>query len=88
MMDLHKKVESDENYHADYEARARNSKQPCSLSLEQEDRARARFYANQLREPNSAARREIIDLVNIDAKTGRVNHGIYNRLKKLIDTQN
>ena len=45
------KVTHDEIMFAIYEARRRKSKQPSSLTLEQENQARARFYANQIKGP-------------------------------------
>ena len=66
-----------------FQARRRKSKQPSSLTLEQEDRARARFYANRLTEIKSIQQKEVIDMINVDSD-GLINQGIYKRYQKLL----
>lgn len=53
MRKLQKKVSKDEYMLAIYEMRRRKSKQPTSLTLEQEDRARLRFESNKIKEPKT-----------------------------------
>ena len=48
MQRLQKKVRREEQMLEQHEARRKNSKQPNSLTLEQEDRARARFLNNKI----------------------------------------
>ena len=63
-----------------YEMRRRKSKQPTSLTLEQEDRARLRFEANKIKEPKTDQQKEIIDIINID-NFGQLDTSIYHRYK-------
>ena len=83
MLKLQKKVSKDEYMLAIYEMRRRKSKQPTSLTLEQEDRARVRFEANKIREPKTAQQKAIIDIINIDS-VGQLDTSIYHRYKQLM----
>ena len=80
MLKLQKKVSKDEYMLAIYEMRRRKSKQPTSLTLEQEDRARLRFEANKIKEPKTDQQKEIIDIINIDS-FGQLDTSIYHRYK-------
>ena len=66
-----------------YEMRRRKSKQPTSLTLEQEDRARLRFATNKIKEPKTEQQKEIIDIINID-NIGQLDPSIYHRYKELM----
>jgi len=67
-----------------HEARRKNSKQPNSLTLEQEDRARVRFLNNKITKAISDQQKEIVDIVNIDME-GKFDNRIYTRYKKRYD---
>ena len=68
-----------------YEARKFKSKQPSSLTLEQEERARFRFYQNRTLYKKDE-QKTVIDIVNVDCN-GLINNGIYTRYKKLLQQQ-
>lgn len=81
MKRLQAKVTHDEKMFKIYEARRRKSKQPSSLTLEQENRARDKFYANQIPGPcKTGLPKEIISLININSD-GLIDNSIYTRFK-------
>ena len=56
---------------------------PSSLTLEEEEWARHRFYQNQIRVNKSSAQQEVIKIVNLDS-SGRLDPSIYTRYKSLL----
>ena len=78
MINLQKKVTKDEVMIEIYEARRRKSKQPSSLTLEQEDRARERFYKNKLPGNQTIERKAVIEMINIDGN-GLIDMNYYPR---------
>jgi hypothetical protein len=80
---LQAKVARDEIMQLKYEARRKRSKMPSSLTLEMEERARNRFYKNQVKGNKSLEQREIIKIVNVDGD-GLINNSIYPKYAKLL----
>ena len=69
------------------DARRSKSKQPCSLTLAQENLARARFKANKIRGHMSRETRDLVDIVSMN-HNGLIDNGIYHRYKKLLSQRN
>ena len=81
MQRLQKQVIKEEIMQANHEERRRKSKQPSSLTIEQEERARHRFLSNQIKGVHSREQREIIEMINLNSN-GHYDGDIYTRYKK------
>ena len=65
-------------------ARKSKSKQPCSLTLEKENLARARFKANKISGYMSREKRDLVDIMSMN-HNGLIDNAVYHRYKKLLD---
>ena len=69
---------------ANENARKSKSKQPCSLTLEKENLARARFKANKISGYMSQEKRDLVDIMSMN-HNGLIDNAVYHRYKKLLD---
>ena len=90
MQNLVRKANQDAEMRATEDARRSQSKQPCSLTLAQENLARARFKTNKIRGHMSRETRDLVDIVSENCN-GLIDNANYHRFKKLLakrDKQN
>lgn len=69
-------MKQDEVMHIRQKERSEKFKQPSSMTLEMEEKARKRFASNLIKGHKSIKQKEIIDLINVGVD-GLINNGIY-----------